>query len=766
MSTFIEFADPIARIAMQAMLNSIWQGALITAVVFGLVKLLRRTNAATRYAMWMVTLTAVFCLFILNVWNTGGGHDLFSIVKLNEETQQPVGEMNPDLNQFSQVISPAEKQEGTSVPEAENAESLLMTGSEMTSESTAPNNYQIHLAPEVWHLIVFCAWILITLFLLLRLIHSYFYSLHIKRSARHLPAKHQKMLGLWIYTQKIKRTIRICSSQQVTTPVAIGLFNPVVLIPESLLNKLSEAELKHVIAHELAHLQRRDDWTNLLQKIIETFLIFHPAVLFLKNRLNLEREIACDDSVVATLGAQRAYTACLIRLAELIPFSTKPALTSGALDTKKQIFKRIEALMQTNRKFKIGISLIGICGVIILITIGVYYFTKISPLVALKDRHYAEEIIDGVRYVHNYKPQWGDEPRVELEFVKKVGILNKEDEDRFVYLHYAPNDIAKDEDGNIYVLDNGNYRIWKYNNLVEFKTIIGYEDESMREIMKSRLYDFEKHGNVYHNFIDIDNDGNIYVGESMNRSLKVLSSKGEEIRDVILEKGTNFARLSDSGEIINTRFYYNKQGASSYRILPNYMSPILQVYNSEGVFIRDFVVPTEYKLNDEYLLKLLKLHNISDEAISEKYDRRFVSQGNNLLHTFDSQNNVYVVFETQNRIEKYTLEGDQVYSMSRKLKYEVVEKSSYFGLRTTPVSTGIGVDGKDRLWVLTHAKQSIRENRKNIYFWELEIYDRDGILLGKTPFPDTGRIIGIRIYDDLMYFIMPKEVLEYKIIEK
>jgi len=451
MSTFIEFLDPIAGITVQAMLNSIWKGVIITVLVFGLVKLLRRTNAATRYAMWMVTLTAVFCLFMLNAWSAGGGYDLLNLVKFNEETQEPFGEMNPDLQQPAPVLSTSEKPEETAVPEAENAESLLMTGSEITSESTAPSNYQIHLAPGMWHIFVFCAWFLIALFLLLRLIHSYFYSLHLKRSARQLPGKHQKMLGSWVYTQKIKRNIRLCISQQVTTPLAIGLFNPIILIPESLLNKLNEAELKQVIAHELAHLRRRDDWTNLLQKVIEALLFFHPAVWFLKNRLNLEREIACDDSVIAISGKQRQYAECMVRLAELMPFLSlsRPVLASGVIQTKNHILIRMEEIMKTNRTFKTGISVLSVSSVLLLLSFGLFQFTIMPPLVALEEEQQIQT----------------DVLKLELAFGDEKTITKDE------FLLVEPEIIKVNYSGDIFVLDE--HRIKVYDDKGRAKHFIG-----------------------------------------------------------------------------------------------------------------------------------------------------------------------------------------------------------------------------------------------------------------------------------------------------
>ena len=87
-------------------------------------------------------------------------------------------------------------------------------------------------------------------------------------------------------------------SDDVRVPTALGFFRPAVVLPSWTLRDLSPDELKVIVLHELAHLRRWDDWTNLAQKFVKAIFFFHPAVWWIDSRLALEREIACDDMVL------------------------------------------------------------------------------------------------------------------------------------------------------------------------------------------------------------------------------------------------------------------------------------------------------------------------------------------------------------------------------------------------------------------------------------------------------------------------------------
>ncbi len=114
----------------------------------------------------------------------------------------------------------------------------------------------------------------------------------------------------------IDRIVRYCESRQLDAPVVLGWFRPVVLLPVTALTGLNEAQLRAVIAHELAHIQRLDALVNLFQVAVESLLFYHPAVWWLGKRIREERENCCDDTAVAICGSAITYAHALAHLAE------------------------------------------------------------------------------------------------------------------------------------------------------------------------------------------------------------------------------------------------------------------------------------------------------------------------------------------------------------------------------------------------------------------------------------------------------------------
>lgn len=105
--------------------------------------------------------------------------------------------------------------------------------------------------------------------------------------------------------------------ERVTVPTVIGILKPTILLPLSVASGLSPDQIESVLAHELAHLRRYDHLVNLLQRVIVSFLFFHPAVWWVSNRIRDEREHCCDDLVVAGGAAPLDYAQSLLRVAEL-----------------------------------------------------------------------------------------------------------------------------------------------------------------------------------------------------------------------------------------------------------------------------------------------------------------------------------------------------------------------------------------------------------------------------------------------------------------
>lgn len=126
----------------------------------------------------------------------------------------------------------------------------------------------------------------------------------------------------------VRRTVMVLESTLAQTPMLLGWFRPVVLLPASFLTTVPVAELEAILAHELAHARRHDFVVNLFQALVETVFFYHPAVWWLSRRIRAEREICCDDLVVRCLDDRLAYGRALLAVAELQ--SSGPSLALGA----------------------------------------------------------------------------------------------------------------------------------------------------------------------------------------------------------------------------------------------------------------------------------------------------------------------------------------------------------------------------------------------------------------------------------------------------
>jgi hypothetical protein len=127
------------------------------------------------------------------------------------------------------------------------------------------------------------------------------------------------------------------------------LVAPLVVFPRWVLEELPADEVKQILLHELAHLRRWDDWTNLLQKLVRAVLFFHPAVWWIESKVSLERELACDDAVLAVTEQPRAYAECLAHLAEKTLVRRSLALAQAMLGRMQQTSRRVAQILDPSR---------------------------------------------------------------------------------------------------------------------------------------------------------------------------------------------------------------------------------------------------------------------------------------------------------------------------------------------------------------------------------------------------------------------------------
>jgi beta-lactamase regulating signal transducer with metallopeptidase domain len=145
------------------------------------------------------------------------------------------------------------------------------------------------------------------------------------------------------------RKVSVLVSQRLEVPTAIGFYKPAIILPAWLLESTPAEELKYILLHELAHLRRRDDWTNLAQKTLKALLFFLPSVWWIERKLALDREMACDDAVLAHSGSPRGYAECLARVAERSFLRRQIALAQAVVGRVRQLTTRVATILDPDR---------------------------------------------------------------------------------------------------------------------------------------------------------------------------------------------------------------------------------------------------------------------------------------------------------------------------------------------------------------------------------------------------------------------------------
>jgi bla regulator protein blaR1 len=168
---------------------------------------------------------------------------------------------------------------------------------------------------EAHHQWVVAAWLVGFSMLLARLLGGLWYLHRIEQTAQPVGEALHLTLQRLAGAMRLRRPIALLQTTRLGTPATFGWLRPVVLLPIGLLNHLSPAEVEAVLAHELAHLARRDWPVQMLQAFVEAIFHFHPAVWWLSSVVRREREKCCDLLALRHLHQPRvAYARALVQV--------------------------------------------------------------------------------------------------------------------------------------------------------------------------------------------------------------------------------------------------------------------------------------------------------------------------------------------------------------------------------------------------------------------------------------------------------------------
>jgi len=277
----------------------LWQGLALVASVSLVLRLGRRLDAGTRYVCWCAGLVMLLWLGWAVPFDAGAG-----------------------------VVSAAPPPEGAAASRA------LVT---------------LPALPVTAVLALGAAWLLAAALGLTRLCGLCYRLWRLKGSCEPLPRARENRLVLWCRERGRGRRARLVVSDAVPGPTVLGLVRPCIAVPRRLVERLGDEDLDHVALHELAHVRRWDDWARLIQSVVEIVAGFHPAVWWAGRALSLEREVACDQWVVARSGAPRPYARCLHRVA-VLESRTRSALLPAFVGRRSDLVRRVDRLLEPGRE--------------------------------------------------------------------------------------------------------------------------------------------------------------------------------------------------------------------------------------------------------------------------------------------------------------------------------------------------------------------------------------------------------------------------------
>ena len=360
MTTLEQFVSPaLLRALGWTLLHSLWQGALVAAVLAGALLLLRRQRAEVRYAASVGALgTVVVLAGITFGLYLHAGPAQGAWLNAGAVATQPAAPLRPapaaGVSAAARAAAETGEMAGARLVGAPGAAAAAPgTGAAKGAYASSTQSFtQSFIRSLNSHLpLLVVAWLLGLLAMSLRLLGGLLYVQRLRNyRVRPLPVAWQERLAALAARSGVRRPVALLESALVRVPLVVGHLRPVILLPLGTVAGLPPAYLEAILAHELAHVLRRDYLVNLLQTVAEMLFFYHPAVWFVAGCVRTERENCCDDTATALVGGDplrlaRALTALAEwSLSTVVP--TAPRLALAAMNRPGALLLRVRRLVQ------------------------------------------------------------------------------------------------------------------------------------------------------------------------------------------------------------------------------------------------------------------------------------------------------------------------------------------------------------------------------------------------------------------------------------
>lgn len=278
-------------------------------------------------------------------------------------------------------------------------------------------------------------WLMGALFFTLRLTGSYLQVRNLRhRHTSPAPAALLATMEQLKERMKIRHKISLLESSVISSPMVIGALKPVILVPMGLATGLNPDQIECLLAHELAHIRRKDYMVNVFQSMVEIVLFFHPMVWWVSKMVREERENCCDMDVIDVKENRIVYARALLNLETIRNSNPELALasTGGKLFDRIQRITGQESVEKATHSRGIFLGLLCLCLVLTLSTTQSEKAMASSPIGNLlpaelqfdEDQRNAEVLVGDDEDAGNEETAETEVVLVEDLAILKVGLMD------------------------------------------------------------------------------------------------------------------------------------------------------------------------------------------------------------------------------------------------------------------------------------------------------------------------------------------------------
>lgn len=283
------------------------------ALILTLVQRLTTDSAAARHRAWALALMTLVAM------------PLLSFVPANQQ---------------SVTIIPASTLADTSPAATQAAASPAQAAAQAAKPPEGPPN-NIEAANQTLKHLLLAVWLALAALQLVSVLRALSYVRRLRGSGYFVSAALEAQASGIAGALGLTGPVKVRWSPAVSSPQTLGALSPVILLPATWRPSPDRRVIEHALAHELAHIRRGDHWWVWLQFVARLLFSFNPAIWYVCQQMNRQREAACDDWAISLGTSPKDYASSLISVAASLLPGYAPELAIPCLRSKNHLRRRI-----------------------------------------------------------------------------------------------------------------------------------------------------------------------------------------------------------------------------------------------------------------------------------------------------------------------------------------------------------------------------------------------------------------------------------------